>query len=391
MYEEALRRDGDRPEMWPVRVNLAASMVRSGDVKDARLQMELLMKQADSIGASSPEVVKELRTAAALLAAREGNLPLARRELEAVLSADAAFAPAVNAGAALDAIEGQMDKASSSFRGLLGRSGGSAIDSLVRANLGQALWMSGRYDEAREHLLAAAEEFPENAVVRSALGEIALRKGDHAGAVRDLAAAVEICKGGASAAAKKPSTRLELVLSGTTAPNAPDAPCARARRALAIAFVGSAGEKLGDGQGRREAHRLASEAIALGLDGAALAQAHFLRGTVELLDGQDARAKADLEKALASGLAESLKPTARNNLGVALYRMGAMAEAQLQFEQARAASPRTSPSVLNLAIAYHDAKEPEKALALYDEYVALGGRRGADARSWAEGIRRVYR
>jgi len=388
MYEEALRRDGDRPEMWPVRVNLAASMVRSGDVKDARLQMEMLMKQADSIGASSPEVVKELRTAYALLAAREGNLPVARRELEAVLSSDAAFAPAVNAGAAIDAIEGDMDKASSSFRGILGRSGGSSIDSLVRANLGQALWLSGRYDEAREHLLAAAEEFPENAVVRSALGEIALRKGDHAGAVRELGAAVEVCKGNGSSIAKKPSTRLELVLTG---PAPTDAPCARARRALAIAFVGSAGEKLGDTQGRREAHRLASEAIALGVDGAALAQAHFLRGTVELLDGQDARARADLEKALASGLAESLKATARNNLGVALYRMGATAEAQRQFEQARAASPKTAPSVLNLAIAHHDAREPEKALALYDEYVALGGRRGSDARSWAEGIRRVYR
>ena len=389
MYEEALRRDGDRPEMWPVRVNLAASMVRSGDVREARLQMEMLMKQAEAIRASSPEVVNELRTAYALLTAREGNLPVARRELEAVLSADPAFAPALNAGAAIDAIEGNMDKASSSFRGILGRSGGSSIDSLVRANLGQALWLSGRYEEAREPLLAAAEEFPENAMVRSALGEIALRKGDHAGAVRELGAAVEACKGGgASPAAKKPSSRLELVLSG---PASSDAPCARARRALSIALVGSAGEKIAEAQGRREAQRLASEAITLGLDGAALAQALFLRGTVELLDGQDARARADLEKALASGLAESLKGTARNNLGVALYRMGAMAEAQRQFEQARAGTPRTAPSVLNLAIAYHDAREPEKALALYDEYLSLGGRRGEDARKWAEGIRRVYR
>jgi tetratricopeptide (TPR) repeat protein len=389
MYEEALRRDGDRPEMWPVRVNLAAAMVRSGDVRDARLQMEMLMTQVETIRASSPEVVKELRTAYALLTAIEGNLPIARRELQSVLSGDPAFAPAVNAGAAIDAIEGNMDKASSSFRGILGRSGGSSIDSLVRANLGQALWLAGRYDEAREPLLAAAEEFPENAVVRSALGEIALRRGDHEGAVRDLGAAVEACKGRrGSAHAKEPSTRLELFLSGAT-PS--DAPCARARRALAIALVGSAGEKLLEAHGRREAHRLASEAIALGVDGAALAQALFLRGTVELLDGQDARARADLERSLASGLAESLKATARNNLGVALYRMGAMAEARRQFEQARAASPKTAPSVLNLAIAYHDAKEPEKALALYDEYLALGGRRGEDARTWAEGIRRVYR
>jgi Tfp pilus assembly protein PilF len=71
--------------------------------------------------------------------------------------------------------------------------------------------------------------------------------------------------------------------------------------------------------------------------------------------------------------------------------MGAMAEAQRQFEQVLSASPKTAPSILNLAIAYHDAREPEKALALYDEYVALGGRRGEDARKWAEGIRRVYR
>lgn len=389
MYEEALRRDGSRLEMWPVRVNLAAAMVRSGDVQGARAQMEALMKQADAIRASSPGVVSELRTAYALLSAREGNRDAARRELAAVLAADPSFAPAVNAGAAIDAIEGNVDKASSSFRGILARSGGSSIDSLARANLGQALWLSGRHEEAREHLLAAAEEFPENAVVRSALGEIALRKGDHAGAVRELGAAVEACKGGRpSAPAKKPSTRLELVLAG---PGPSDAPCARARRALALALVGAAGEKIADAQGRREAHRLASEAIGLGADRAALAQALFLRGTVELFDGQDAKARADLEKALASGLGEALKPSARNNLGVALYRLGATAEAQRQFEQARASSPKTAASVLNLAIAYHDAREPERALALYDEYLSLGGRRGEDARKWAEGIRRVYR
>jgi tetratricopeptide (TPR) repeat protein len=155
--------------------------------------------------------------------------------------------------------------------------------------------------------------------------------------------------------------------------------------------VGAAGEKLAEAQGRREAHRLASEAISLGADGAVLAQALFLRGTVDLLEGQDAKARGDLEKALASGLAESLKATARNNLGVALYRMGSTAEAQRQFEQARAQSPRTAASVLNLAIACHDGREPQKALALYDEYLALGGRRGEDARNWAAGLRRVYR
>jgi tetratricopeptide (TPR) repeat protein len=375
--------------MWPVRVNLASALVRGGNMKEARAQMEILMKQADAIGAKSPTVVNQLRTAYALLAAQEGNHAAARRELSAVLSLDPAFAPALNAGAAIDAIEGDVDKASTSFRSILGRTGGSSIDSLVRANLGQALWMAGRYDEARDPLLAAAEEFPGNAVVRSALGEIALRKGDYAGAVRELGAAVEACKGSrASAGAKAPSTRLELVLGG---PGPSDAGCARARRALSIALVGAAGEKLAEAPGRREAHRLASEAIALSAEGAVLAQALFLRGTVELLEGQDARARADLEKALASGLAENLKGTARNNLGVALYRMGSAAEAQRQFEQARAASPRAAASVLNLAIAYHDAREPEKALVLYDEYLTLGGRRVEDARKWAEGIRRVYR
>ncbi len=245
MYEEALRRDS-RPEMWPVRVNLAASMVRSGDVKNARLQMEMLLKQADAIRASSPAVLKELRTAGALLAAGEGNLAVARRELEAVLSENPAFAPAVNGGAAIDAIGGDMDNASRSFRAILGQPGDSSIDSLVRANLGQALWLAGRYDEAREHLLAAASEFPENAVVRSALGEIALRKGDYAGAQRELGAAVEACKGGASARRKSRRPASMLTLSGQ-APT--DAPCARARRALAIALVGSAGEKIAEASG----------------------------------------------------------------------------------------------------------------------------------------------
>ena len=34
---------------------------------------------------------------------------------------------------------------------------------------------------------------------------------------------------------------------------------------------------------------------------------------------------------------------------------------------------------------------PVAILVSYDEYLALGGRRGEDARRWAEGIRVVYR
>jgi Flp pilus assembly protein TadD len=385
MYEEALRRDGERPEMWPVRVNLATSLVRTGDAAGALAQMELALEQAKATPAS-PSVASELRTAYALLTAGQGNLPGARRELEAVLSKDPSFSPAVNARAAIDAIDGKVGEAASAFSKILGR---SPIDPLVRANLGQALWLAGRYDEAREHLLSAAEVLPKNPFVRGALGESALRKGDPAGAVRELRVAVETCNAGEVLPETNASNRLELELSGPERSNAPG--CARARAALATALADLAGAKLANAPGRREGLRLATEAIDLGAAGAVLAQALFVRGTVELYEGQDARARADLEKALASGLSDPLKPVARNNLGVALYRIGSTAEAQRQFELARQGSPKASASILNLGIVHHDAREPEKALALYDEYVALGGRRGEDARNWAEGIRRLYR
>jgi Tfp pilus assembly protein PilF len=349
--------------------------------------MELALKQAGAAPASS-SVESEIRTAYALLTAGQGNLPAARRELDAVLSKDPSFPAAANARAAIDAIEGKVGEAAGSFSKILGR---SPIDPLVRANLGQALWLAGRYDEAREHLLAAAEVLPKNPYIRAALGETALRKGDSAGAVRELRAALASCSPGGEGAVpeRKASNRLELELSGPE--GSKTAGCARARTALAAALASLSGEKLGDAAGRREGLRLASEAIDLGAAGAVLAQALFVRGTVELYDGQDARARADLEKALASGLLDPLKSAARNNLGVAFYRTGSTAEAQRQFELARQGSPKAAASILNLGIVHHDAREPEKALALYDEYVALGGRRGEDARSWADGIRRLYR
>ncbi len=170
--------------------------------------------------------------------------------------------------------------------------------------------------------------------------------------------------------------------------------CARARKSLGMALVATASDKLQDPAGRREVQRLADEAAGLGIDGPALAQVFFLRGTAELLDGQDAKAISDLGKALAGSLPESLTASARNNFGVALYHSGAVAEARKQFEIARAGPSRPAPAmpaILNLAILHHDAKEPEQALALYDEYLALGGKRGDDAKRWADGLRKVYR
>jgi tetratricopeptide (TPR) repeat protein len=387
LYQEALRRDGDKPEMWPVRVNLVAVLVRAGDIPAARNEMETLSKQLPAIEQSLPQVAKQLRTAHALLLAREGNVEAARKELAAVLRADSSFVPAANGTAALDASAGRLSEAAKTWTTLLSRPSGEAFDFVIRANLGEALWLEGRVDEAREHLLDASARFPENGLLRTALGEIALVKGDPAGAVRELRAAIETCDAGAAKSAGEPSGDLVLLLGGSD----PEGACARARKSLGLALVVTASEKLQDPSARREVQRLADEAAALGIDGPALAQVFFLRGTASLLDGQDQRAISDLGKALAGNLPESLTASARNNFGVALYRSGAVAEARKQFELARSGPSRPAPAVLNLAIVHHDAKEPEQALALYDEYVALGGRRGEDAKQWAAAIRKVYK
>jgi tetratricopeptide (TPR) repeat protein len=397
LYQEALRRDGDRPEMWPVRVNLVAALVRAGDIPGARNEMEVLAKALPAIEQGSPAVARELRTAHALLLAREGNVEAARKELSAVVRTDASFAPAANGVAAIDATSGKLAEAAKAWSALASRPSGDAFDSVIRGNLGEVLWLQGRPDEAREHLLDASARFPRNALLRTALGEIALLKGDHAGAVRELRAAIETCGAGPGTGAgaagtgtrtdKEASGDLVLLLGGTD----PEATCSRAKKSLGLALIATASEKLQEPSARREVQRLADEAAGLGIDAPALAQVFFFRGTAALLEGQDQKATSDLGKALAGSLPEGLVSAARNNFGVALYRSGAVAEARKQFELARAGPTRPAPAVLNLAILHHDAKEAEQALALYDEYLTLGGKRGEDAKKWADAIRKVYR
>jgi len=112
---------------------------------------------------------------------------------------------------------------------------------------------------------------------------------------------------------------------------------------------------------------------------------------LNLLAAQPQAARDDLTKALAGNLPEELKAVARTNLGVALYRTGAEADAHREFEAARAMRNRPPAATLNLAIAYHERGEGERALMLYEEYLRGGGSRRDDVRTWIDDLRRIYR
>lgn len=376
LYEGILAGAGDRPGLWPVRLNLARVLVELGDHAAARRAFEPLVARLPQLGSQglAPRDGQALATAHALLLAAEGKLEEARRRLREV---SPAFAPAGEALAVLDALAG--DPAAGDLVAPEGEPG-----AVPQANAGQSLWLAGRAEEAREHLEAAAKSLPGHPGVRLALGEIALAGGDASRALDHLEAAAARCEGGEPRPELPPSRALRVVVGGS--PRF----CERARERLGAALVAAALADLerarGDGEAAQSARRRAERALALPLAAEGKAAAYLVRGTVQLLAGSHAGARADLERSL-DGLPRELRAVAQNNLGVARYRLGDVDGARAQLATAAAVE-----ADLNLAILLDDhGGDPERALELYERYLERGGRRRADAEAWIERLRKVYR
>lgn len=391
IYTDVLRRDPDRPDLWPLQVNLVGLLVREGSFTEATRTMEGLMRRLPARGAAGapePNVRKMLHATYGILLLREGQRPAATREFQAALRDDPSFAPALTGLAVVGLLSGEMQESSSRLNAVAKQAANGAIDGLARMNVGHALWLAGRGADARPHLQAALKAFPSYPSLHIALGEIALSSGDRAEAIERLTRGVELCTSKQKPANVSGSaSTLQIAVGGP--PTGTEALCSRARTALGTALAAAAAAEAS----RRtpEARDLLDRALALPLDPLTRAKLQLLRGTLLLAAGQYAPARDDLTRALAGPLPEDLKASARNNLGVALYRSGNEAEAARQFESTTRAGATSAQATLNLAIALHERGEAARALPLYEQYLKMGGPRADEVRGWVEDLRRIYR
>jgi tetratricopeptide (TPR) repeat protein len=388
LYTEILKRDGERPEMWPVHLSLAMLLAREGQGAAARAQLEPLLKKPDA--RRPAEASKLLHSAYGMLLLKDGDKDGATRELQAALKEDRSFAPAQAALAILGAVGGSLDTAAAALTPLAAGSDFKDVRLLTRVELGKVLWLLGRAAEAKPHLEAGADAFPDDLAAQAALGEIALAAGDRTTAVRRLTAVLDGC--GASAPRVEKGALWRVSVGAEPALWL----CPRVKLVLGQALLGSAADALD--RGRTEAGALheardgAERALALSLDGPPRAAALFVKGTAELMLDDVRGARRDLAAAVAGELPAAIAPLAHNNLGAALYRDGAVDEAQVQFEAARAQRASLPAAALNLGLTLHGKPGgQQKALALYEEYLALGGARREDAQKWADALKKVYR
>ncbi len=409
LYEEVLARAGGRVEMWPVRLKLALVLLRQGAAAEARSHVDELVQQASArkskkAGAALPLAERQLiATLHAIMLARDGDRDAARRALRKVL-AEGGFAPASDNLAVLDAAAGDLEAAATAMlRSYPGRAS-SIIGPLAQANLGQVLWLSGRGEDAREHLQATAEAFPRWPGPRAALGDLALRARRYRDAVDELTTAAELCRqaSGVEAAVlmltggEGGRRVFQAVLPAQSSATGGDAGdlCSWVGPSLAHALVAVAVDDLapalGSGRSTAAVRDLADRALALSPRAAERAAALYVRGTAHLALGSDQAARRDLNEALGGELPTTLRPLAQNNLGVARARLGETDAARTQLAAARAAG--RAEAALNLGILLDEhAGEGGEALGYYDEYLRSGGPRRREVEEWVEHLRRIYR
>lgn len=411
LYTQLLEQAGTRPDIWQVHVNLVTLLVRQGATREAARTAQAALERfaprpADNSVASAASMPSDVRTALrslhGALLARDGRLGDARREFQTALGADPGYPPARMGLAVTQALQGNLEEARDTLGDITSDGGVGIFESLAAANLGQILWLMGRLEEAGVHLRAAVAVFPEHASLHAALGEIALAERKYDEATEALTRVAGLCAVGmremqAASQAVQPTGRqhqiFQTVVGGPAAGGEPL--CNRARRALGVALLGAASQRIFDESaaqpGARQEENLIERALAQPLDASNRAYALFLRGTSHLIAGQPGPARDELRRALAGELPREFAAAAHNNLGVALYQTGAVAPAQQEFETARAMRPPLADATVNLAIALHAQGDGRRALALYEEYLTLGGPRSDDVRVWIDGLRRIYR
>ena len=356
IYTELLKHQ----DVWPVRANLAFLLMRQGSPADAAQQLELAAASADAAAKPALEVARGMLLAAT---GRTADAAALFERNDTVAAANAAAALRVST---------QRASAIAMFERTLARNP-AALEPFVRGNLGLALWLDGKNEDARGHLTAAARAVPKWTALQLALGAIALSDHDYATAIQKL---------GACSQRDALDDRAELM---QMIVGSHDELCGRAQQWLGTALVASAGETLSKSLRSTEARAQLDRALSLPLDAKTRGVALYLRGTTRLANGDDDDARDDLSKAIAAGLSPQLTANARNNLGVALQHLGSEDAAAREFDAARRA--RVKAATLNLAIVTENQK-PAEAERLYEEYVAAGGARESQVREWLQRMKR---
>ena len=376
VYRRILDQTGAAPELRPVRINLALLELQEGNLDRARRELEELLAGAPSRRASADEAEHALRSAYGVLLIAQGELKAAKAQFRRVLAGQRDHPAARSALAILDALEGQAGTAV----GKLSATAEGELSAVSRANRGQMLWLAGRSQEAAGEFEEAAAAFPRWVLPRLRLGEAALLRGD-AGAARSyLEEAQRLCRddrnllppaGGAGV--------FQLPLAGARG----EAQCQAVPRRLASALASGAAAELSGGQDER-ARRLSERVLSLPADPESLAVAYFVRGTTHLAGSRNSAAREDLAKALEGPLPSALSSLARNNLGVAHYRLDEVEAARRAFSSARAGSTSAN---LNLGVLLEEQDgDGAAALPLYQDYLRRGGVRAGEVRQWAEGL-----
>lgn len=398
-YERVLATtsSGERQSLAGVELNLAMVLIQLGELSSARQHLAPLLerpaKQREAKVAGVDDA--SLATVHALLLAAEGSTAEAKKRLQAVVREHGSFAPARQALAVLQIPDRDRDQALATLRMALDDSG-SAARSLTRANLGQALWLAGRGDEARPHLEAAIATLGDHPSLALALGEIALARRDVDAAVVWLEKAHELCRSPGKAGFARPAMDGDRLFQIILAPDIKSL-CRRVEQALAGALTTVAVDRLAasaqDVGARSSAEDAARQALALPLSGEQKAIAWLVRGSVELLRGDDRAARENLRRAVeSSALPSALVAVARNNLGVAQARLGELESSRQSFAATRGDDRAVSAATLNLGIvAEEEDKEPERALELYEQYLAARGARREEVERWVEHLRKFYR
>jgi tetratricopeptide (TPR) repeat protein len=251
-------------DTWQSHARMAALLLADDDAAadQVRHELELALK-----GNVDPKVRPRLEAARATLAALAGDPSgLQATGGSALAALRIANGDAAGAVALLQPLAAQGDAA-------------------TRGNLGVALWLAGKNEEAKPYLTAATQAFPHWISPQIALGAIALAEKNYAAAIARL----DACRAKTAPPAFSIGNDTEL--------------CSRAQQWLGAALVGAAATA-------REPRPLLDRALSLPLESRTKAVALLLRGT-------ETRSADDLERALAAGLPDRLLPVAKTNLAAA--------------------------------------------------------------------------
>ena len=364
---QAIKDDhGERPNLWPIRRNLALMHLQASRWGDARRELGAL--------ASNPQVPADqlgwIETALGLT-----SWQLGQGGLDAVGNATpgAAAVALAERGELSDALK-QLDQLSPSPE--------------VNGLKGILAWRDGREAQARPWLEQAEGSDVDGPLLQIALASLELEAGSPGSAARAidrLQAARESCE--ASAADLLPTGRSSGSAWVVQRPPTQEW-CDYAASVLRSAWLDDGVAQLRRSPGRA----LARARAVLGDQSADVSQtalASFIEGSA-LLARNDARgAQTSLQLALSRAPSAPWSKAALNNLGIAWSRIGNTAEAEKSFRSAR---PGLSEATLNLAILVHDEKkDPQAALELYEAYLREGGARRQEVQVWVDRLRELYR